>query len=352
MSRQKESIFTLIVKKFAGSFVSVIGFLLAVGLFISFIGFSYKNSAAMVSEILPMKVHSIVPGAAPGLFDAKNPTILQINIEGAIGKRKDSMNTSAMVQKIFRQPSLYGMTGQNVKGILLNINSPGGSAAESDEIYQDIIAFKKKYNIPVHVWIGDMCASGGMYIASAADYISAQTISMIGSVGVYFGPFFNFYNFMEKVGVESTMVTAGKNKITFPMFSPKPKGTSSYNDIIAITEGIYEKFLDVVTDARAKHGLTKERLKELGATVYGSVDAKKLGYIDAANVRYNDAVANLAKTAGIDNGAFQVISFHHPQSYLHGLQAKLENRLPFFFGASDKVEPPFSLEADLSGCSL
>jgi ClpP class serine protease len=344
----KESIFTLIVKKFAGSFVSVIGFLLAFAIFISFIGFTYKSTAASITEVLPMKIHSIVPGAVAEPFDAKTPTILQINIAGMIGKKKDSMNTSAMIQKIFRQPSLYGMTNENVKGILLNMNTGGGSAAESDEMYKDIMAFKKKYNIPVHVWISDICASGGMYIASTGDYISAQTVTIIGSVGVRLGPFFNIYNFMEKVGLESTLVSAGKNKIHFPMFSPKPKGTASYNDIITITDGIYNRFLDVVTEARASHGLTRERLLDLGATVYGCADAKKLGYIDAANVRYNDAVTGFAKTLGIDEAKFQVVSFHNTASYLHSLQSKLENRFPFFFSGSDRVEPPFSLEVDFN----
>lgn len=348
MSHQKESIFSVIVKKFAGSFVSVIGFLLAFFLFISLIGFTYKNSTAIMSEILPIKVHSVVSGTLAEPFNAKTPTILQIDIKGMIGKKKDSMTTSEMVQKIFRQPSLYGMTNENIKGILLNMETGGGSAAESDEIYQDIMAFKKKYNIPVHVWIGDICASGGMYIASAGDYISAQTTTIIGSVGVRLGPNFNVYNLMEKIGVESTFVTAGKNKIHFPMFSPKPKGTSSYQDIIAITDSIYERFLDVVTEARAKHGLTREKLIELGATVYGSLEAQKLGYIDAANVRYNDAVAHFAHTLGIDEGKFQVISFHNVENYLHSLKSKLESKFPFFFNLSDKVEPPFSLETDFS----
>ena len=146
MSNHKESILTLILKKFMGSFASVIGFFLALFIFSAFIGFSMKESSKIMPLILPMKVevnkdNNYLPLAKD------SPLILRVNIEGTIGG-KDSFNTSNNLRKIFEQPALYNISKDRIKGVLLCINSPGGSAMESDSMYEDIMSFKKEYNIP------------------------------------------------------------------------------------------------------------------------------------------------------------------------------------------------------------
>ena len=344
MKAHKESIFRSMIKRFIGSFASVFGFFIALSIFFTVIALSMKKTQGLLPYVIPMKVHLNKEGAILPL-QKSSPLILQINIEGPIGKFKDSTTTSEELQKIFNQPALYGINKDRIKGIFLHINSPGGAATESDEMYQDIMTFKKEHDIPVHVWIGDMCASGGYYLACTGDYISAQTISIIGSVGVRSRPNFNFYNLMEKIGVEQRTIAIGKDKVHFPMFSPFSKGTTSYDDIIKIMEGIYNRFLNIVVAARGSHGLTKDKLIEYGATVYGSDDAQKLGYIDAAGVRYNEAVENLAKTLQIDDSSYQVISFHRNPSLSQLMQAKIESMSSFF--CNDKhLQEPFSLEAE------
>lgn len=351
MSHCKESIFTLILKRFFGSFVSVIGFFFAILLFFMIIGFSYKNSAQTIGEILPAKIHSNATGYTTPLNPSAS-TILQINIHGPIGMSKSNiMNTLPMIKKILRQPAFYNIDMKNVKGIFLNINSPGGAVGETDEIYQEIMAFKKLHNIPVHAWVGDICFSGGYYLACTADHISAQTVSMIGSVGVLSSnPNFNFYGLMQKIGVESTPVSAGKNKVHFPMFAKKEPGTKSYQDILNILDSIYDRFLNVVSSSRAQYGLTKERLTELGATIYYGNKAKELGYIDQANVGYVDALINFATKLGINETGFQVIQFENPMGYLQKFQSKAEQKFSFLFEEETKF--PFTLEANLSNMSL
>ncbi|MCH9812305.1 S49 family peptidase [bacterium] len=346
MPHCKESIFTVILKRFFGSFVSVFGFILGIFLFFMLIGLAYKGNASTAGDILPIKVERSNTGYAATL-STSTPTILQINVEGVIGKiNRHSMNTREMVAKILRQPSLYGIDTSTVKGLLLKINSPGGSASESDDIYQEIMTFKKKHSIPVHVWVGSMCASGGYYIACTGDHISAQTVSVIGSVGVLLSnPNFNFYGLMQKNGVESTPIAAGKNKRHFPMFSPSPKGKEHYQDILNLVDAIYERFTDVVADARASHGLTKEKIIELGATIYYGERAKQLGYIDQTNTTYNMAVQQFATALGIEGENYQVISFESPLSYLQNFQSKFDSAYTTIFGT--KEEPPFSLMADL-----
>ena len=347
MPHHKESIFTTIVKKLAGSFFSVIGFFLALFLFFGAIGLSVKGSTSKIGEILPMKVYKGSTGYTETL-STSSPAILQININGPIGMPKCSpMRTFAMVQKVLRQPTFYNIDTKNIKGLFLHINSPGGAVSDSDEIYTEIKAFKKKHGIPVHVWVKDICFSGGLYIACAGDYISAQRISMIGSVGVRLSnPNFNFYKLMEKLGISATVITAGKDKIPFPKFTPKQPGTESYQDVINITEVMYKRFLEVVVGARGPHGLTEEKLREVGGSIYMSTDAQKMGYIDKAEVRYDEALDYFAETLGIKDQNYQVVSFENPMNFMQNLQAKMESKFSAFFG--DDGASPISLQADYS----
>ncbi len=337
---QKETIFTSMLKRFTGAFASVFGFLLAL-IFIGFIlGFSQMGSAVK-ADLMVMQVHPIDSLIAKP-FKAKKPVILQINIEGQIGN--DPL-TSKHIQKILSQPEAYNFSEGQVKGILLRINSPGGSASVCSEMYADLMSYKQAKSIPIHTWIGDICASGGVYLSCASDYISAQNLSLIGSVGVRSKPNFNFYNWMQEHGISETTITAGKNKVHLPMFSKMPPGTSSYDDLIAVIDFIYDNFLGVVVKARGAHGLTKEKLVSIGASVYSSVKAQELGFIDEANVRYREAVMHLAKSLELDD--YQVISFENPESYIDGWKKSIESKCSFLLKNTSK-EMPFSLEADFS----
>ena len=337
---QKETLFTSIIKRFTGAFAAVFGFLLAI-VCIGLILASTKMGSSVDADLLVMKVHPI-DGLIAKPFKPKKPVILQINIEGEIGKGNI---TSNYIQKILSQPQAYNFLDGQVKGVLLRINSPGGSASECSEIYADLLSYKETHNLPIHTWIGDMCASGGVYLSSASDYITAQTLSVIGSVGVRSKPNFNFYEWMQYHGISQTTITAGKNKIHLPMFSKMPPGTSSYDDLIAVIDYIYENFLDVVVKARGSHGLTKEKLINIGASVYSPIKAKELGFIDEANVRYTQAVMHLAKSLELDD--YQVISFEEPERYIDGWKKSFESKFSFLFKNTSK-ELPFSLEADFS----
>jgi signal peptide peptidase SppA len=345
MSENNESIFRYSIKRFIGTFAALIGIFIALFTFSTFIGFAFKNIPEIQENLLPLKVMPNQMGDV-SVFKKDSNVILQIDLEGIIGIDRKTENTSAKLQKILKQPHLQRISMDQVKGIFITINSRGGSAAECAEMYQDLIAFKQQYNIPIHVWISDVCASAGYYLACSGDYISAQSTTMIGSVGVFFPPQFNFYNLMQKVGVEAMIVNAGKNKIPFPMFTPLVDGTSSYKDIIKIANDVYENFITVVDSARASHGLTKAKLIEYGAAIYGSLDAQKLGYIDAANTRYFEALAHMKKSLELDENT-QVISFVQKKAFYESLKNALQNKLSFLFGTNQDTSLPFTLEAPL-----
>lgn len=345
MSENTESIFRYSIKRFIGTFAALIGILIALFAFSTFVGFAFKSIPDIQENLLPIKVRPDQMGDV-ALFKKDADLLLQIDIEGVIGIDRKTENTSATLQKILKQPHLQRISTDRIKGIFLKINSRGGSANECAEMYQDLMSFKKQYNIPIHVWISDVCASAGYYLACTGDFISAQSTTMIGSVGVFFPPQFNFYNLMQKVGVEAMIVSAGKNKIPFPMFTPIVDGTDSYKDIIKIGNDVYESFITVVDSARASHGLTKAKLIEYGAAIYGSLDAQKLGYIDAANTRYFDALAHMKKSLELDEN-IQVISFVQKKAFIESLKNTLENKLSFFFGTNQDTSLPFTLEAPI-----
>ena len=110
-------------------------------------------------------------------------------------------------------------TDASIKAILLRIDSPGGSATASEQVYRDIVNFKKSRDLPVVAQMLSTAASGGYYIAMAADEIQAHPTTVTGSIGViFFGV--NLSGLMEKLGVENQTLTAGVRKDTGSALRP------------------------------------------------------------------------------------------------------------------------------------
>jgi len=334
----KESFWRYWFARFIGSFAGVCGFFLALLLFILFVGFIGKMASPSMEGYLPIQVRNARTNYDEALAKHSD-IILQIDIEDVIGKSGNPLGSGKMVSKFLQQPKLYGISNDRIKGIMVNINSPGGSVTDSDMIYQSIMDLKKELNIPAHAWTHNLCASGGYYIACSTDYISSDTINIIGSVGVISGPKFNLYQAMKDHGISQTTLSAGKNKQHFPMFAPMPLDQSSYKDFIVIINTFYNRFLNIVCNARSSKGLTREKLIELGATVYMSDKAVELGYIDKANVRYEQAMEFLLKEAGTGDKHVQVINYYSKPSFVESLKSKIESKLSFFFGDDTDKAP-------------
>ena len=109
---------------------------------------------------------------------------------------------------------------KNTQGVVLRINSPGGSPVQSQSIYDEMKRLRLKYPaIPLYVVVEDLCASGGYYVAAAADKIYVAKGSIVGSIGVRMDSF-GVVGLMEKLGVERRLITAGKNKALLDPFLP------------------------------------------------------------------------------------------------------------------------------------
>lgn len=143
---------------------------------------------------------------------------------------------------------------EKTKGIVLRINSPGGSPVQSDYVYREIKRLRAKHeDIPVYAVITDVGASGAYYIASAADNIYVNPSSVVGSIGVLMNGF-GFTGAMEKLGVERRLLTAGESKGMMDPFTPLQEEEVVH--VKALLGNIHKHFIDAVKEGRG------ERLKD------------------------------------------------------------------------------------------
>ncbi|WDZ97819.1 S49 family peptidase [Herbaspirillum sp. WKF16] len=190
-------------------------------------------------------------------------------------------------------------------GVILKINSPGGSPVQAGMINDEITRLRKEYpKKPIYVVVEEVCASGGYYIAAAADRIYVNKASLIGSVGVLMDGF-GFTGLMDKLGVERRLLTAGENKSFLDPFSPQSAKQREYAQ--AMLEEIHQQFIEVVRQGRGTRlketpetfsGLvwTGSKAVELGlADGYGTVDSVARDVVKAEDVVDYTQTENLSE---------------------------------------------------------
>lgn len=178
-----------------------------------------------------------------------------IDIQGEIGAQ-DQVNADSVVSSLHD-----AYDNKHTKGVILRINSPGGSPVQAGIINDEIKRQRTLHpEIPVYAVVEDICASGGYYIAVAADKIYVDKASIIGSIGVLMDGF-GFTGAMEKFGVERRLMTAGENKAMLDPFSPvNPKHKVLAQ---AMLNEVHQQFIHVVREGRG------DRLKETPETFSG-----------------------------------------------------------------------------------
>jgi len=179
-----------------------------------------------------------------------------------------------------------------VKAIVLRVNSPGGSALASDIIWREIEITKASK--PVLVSMGDVAASGGYYIAAGADKIFAEPTTITGSIGV-FGTVPNISELAKNMGVNAEQVGTNKNSVEYSLF--EPMNDNFRNNVLEGIEATYETFLERVAQGR---GITMAQADSLAqGRVWSGVDAKRLGLVDELG-GLDEAIAEAAKMVNLD----------------------------------------------------
>lgn len=164
---------------------------------------------------------------------------------------------------------------ERVKAVIFEVNSPGGGVVPTDQIYESILGFKERTGKPVVVSMDATAASGGYYIATAADRIVANPNTLTGSLGVIFS-YLNFEEAADKLGLQEEVVKSGRFK---DIGSPTREPTEEELEILQtyVNEG-YDRFVEVIVEGR---NLPESEVREIAdGRVYSGLQAESLGLID------------------------------------------------------------------------
>ena len=199
----------------------------------------------------------------------KHTALVEINGLIAPGSDASAEKVTTALQAAFKD--------KNTVGVVLRINSPGGSPVQSQSIYDEMKRLRAKHpEIPLHVVVEDLCASGGYYVAAGADRIYVAKGSIVGSIGVRMDSF-GVTGLMEKIGVERRLITAGKNKAMLDPFLPEKE---EHKQIIAGMIGeIHDQFILAVREGRGKR--LKETPDMFSGTIWTGAKSVDLGLADA-----------------------------------------------------------------------
>lgn len=172
----------------------------------------------------------------------KHTALVEIN--GVIGP-----GTDASAEKINTALGA-AFKDKGTLGVVVRINSPGGSPVQAQSIYDEMHRLRKKYpGIPLYAVVEDVCASGGYFVAVGADRIYVSKSSIVGSIGVRMDSF-GFTGLMEKLGVERRLLTAGDNKGLLDPFLPVDEKQKAH--IVGMIGEIHSQFINVVREGRGK----------------------------------------------------------------------------------------------------
>ncbi len=233
-----------------------------------------------------------------GLVDGKPESVKKIAVITIEGMIMESMGAGPGTVSMVSNSLKAIEEDENVVGVLLAIDTPGGGVTASDRIYHDLHEFKKRTKLPIHAVFYDVAASGGYYIAMAADHITAHPTTVTGSIGVI-SKFYNVTGAMDKIGISVNVVKSLNNegKVSFKdMGSPYRPMTPEERKLLQglITE-MWVRFTDVVVEGR-QGKLKPEKIRELAdGRVFTGRQALTEGLVDA--VGYRDDVYKAIRDA-------------------------------------------------------
>jgi protease-4 len=193
-----------------------------------------------------------------------------VDLEGVIAP-----DTKASAEKVIKGLN-RAFKDTDTQGVVLRINSPGGSPVQSGMINDEIRRLRGKYpNTPLYVVVQDVCASGGYYVAVAAEKIFVDKASLVGSIGVIIGSF-GFTGAMEKLGIERRAYVSGENKDFLDPFVPESAAQREYAQ--KMISAIHQQFIGVVRQGRGKR--LKETPEMFSGLVWTGEQSVALGLAD------------------------------------------------------------------------
>lgn len=226
-----------------------------------------------------------------------------LNLQGVISQSSggsiDEYNHEAFLQQIedvFQDDA--------IKGVIIQMDSPGGGVYESDEVYHRLMTLKEKYPKPLVVYMGPQAASGAYYIAMAADKIYANYNTLTGSIGVIISTY-NYSQLADKIGIKDVTFKSAANK---DILNPMRPATEEENAIMqALVNESYSRFVDIVAKGRKME--RSQVLQLADGRIYSGNQAKQLNLVDELGY-LETAIAGTAKLAKTSDP--QVIIYENP----------------------------------------
>lgn len=248
----------------------------------------------LFAYILSKPSDGITFGDRVAVIDVHGPIVMQ--------KSDGLFTTGGVTPKEFKEKLKKAENDASIKAVVLDINSPGGSVVASEEMAESIRLFQEDTDKPVIAWLGEIAASGGYYVAAPCDYIVADRGTITGSIGVI-SIFPEYSRLMEKLGINMTIITAGKYKAFSSGYRPmEPEEREMMEDLIL---DVYDMFIQEVSSGR---DLDKEYVKTVAeGKIYGGTRAVEVGLADEIGTR-RDAILKAGEMGGI-KGEPQVFRF-------------------------------------------
>jgi protease-4 len=235
--------------------------------------------------------------------------IAVVNIEGIIDE--------SQAEEVYRQFK-NAREDDTIKGVIVRVNSPGGTISASDRIYREIVNYRQEQGLPVVAFMQGMAASGGYYASVACDEIIAEPTAITGSIGVILSHFV-FQELLEnKLGIQPVFLTKGQKKDWPSSFRAPSDEELAYIDN-RLLEPAYQRFVSVVKEGRQKVLTPDEVMKLADGSIYVGQEAMTVELIDKTGY-LDDAIAIVKTRAGIDKA--QVIEYRRPLSFRDVLTAE------------------------------
>jgi len=211
------------------------------------------------------------------------PYLLSLTSQGRMGKHTALVDLSGVIAANADASADRIVTGlraafedDKTVGVILRINSPGGSPVQSGYINDEIQRLRAEYpDIPFYAVVMDICASGGYYVAAAADRIYADKASVVGSIGVRFDGF-GFVDAIDRLGIERRLMTAGEHKALLDPFLPE--GEAEKVHMQRLLDAIHQQFIDVVKQGRGDRLADNPEI--FSGLVWTGDQALELGLVD------------------------------------------------------------------------
>lgn len=286
--------------------------------FVLFAAFLVPGCAGMNVSLLPETkplVETVLEGSG-------GPKLLLLDIDGVISFKEetDSLKLRRLPSKVafFREALLKAEADPDIAGLIVRINSPGGSVAASDTIYHEIMDFRKRKKVPVYAFIMELGASGAYYVASAADRIVASPTAITGSIGVI-AMKFSVEGLFAKIGVSEETYKSGAKKDFWSPFRPSTEEEKKM--LQGIIDGLFDRFIAVVHDNRQKL-LTEREVRTLAdGRIFTAEEALRAKLIDGT-AYLDETIGAMKKDLKLETA--KVVTYSRPKTFTSNIYSEYQ----------------------------